>query len=154
MQRRRTAEVAFMAAVAGLALSVGLAVLPAALPARAEPAPPRERIELSAREREHMKAGMRAYLESVQGVVAGLALHDFKAVARAASKSGMGAIKNVSPTLAMSLPAQFTLMSVDTHERFDALAKDALAYRTNLAVQKRLDDVLSNCTGCHAMFRF
>ena len=133
-----------------LAVAVALTVVPAL----AEPSPPRERIELGAREREHMKAGMRAYLESIQGIVAGLARHDFRAVARAAGRSGKAAIKDVSPALALSLPPQFTLMSVDTHERFDALAKDALGLRTNLAVQKRLDDVLTNCTAYHAMYRF
>lgn len=131
-----------------------LVAAPTTWPARAETQQPRERIELSAREREHLKAGMRAYLESIQGIVAGLAMHDFKAVARAATKSGKAAIADVSPALALSLPPQFTLMSVDTHERFDALAKDALALRTNLAVQKRLDEVLTNCTSCHAMYRF
>lgn len=135
----------------GLCVMVGAASVPSVL---AEAPPPRERVALSPHEREHLRAGMRAYLESIQGIVEGLAKHDFKHAARAAAKSGVASIKDVPVALALRLPPQFTLMSVDTHERFDALAKDARELHTNLAVQKRLDDVLRNCTSCHAMYRF
>ena len=99
------------------------AVALGALPATAGDV--REKVELTVSEREHLKAGMRAYLDNIQGVVEGLSKHDFKAVSRAATKSGMAAVKSVPVALALRLPPQFTLMSIDTHEKFDALAREA-----------------------------
>jgi len=128
------------------------AVALGALPATAGDV--REKVELTVSEREHLKAGMRAYLDNIQGVVDGLSKHDFKAVSRAATKSGMAAVKSVPVALALRLPPQFTLMSIDTHEKFDALAREAREKRTNLAANKALNDVLANCTACHAMFKF
>ena len=145
------------ACVPALAAVLAAALLALPRPVAAEASPPRETIELSAREREHLKAGMRAYLESIQGVIEGLAKHDFKAIARSAARSGMASVKDVSPALALRLPPQFTLMSVDTHERFDALAREARDMRetrSKLSVTSKLNDVLQNCTSCHAMFRF
>ncbi len=152
---RRTRPAAVLAALSAAVLTA--VATTAGRPVRAEAPAQRERVELSAREREHLKAGMRAYLESIQGVVEGLARHDFKLIARSAARSGMASVKDISPALALRLPPQFTLMSIDTHERFDALAKEAQEAkesRSKLSVTSKLDDVLRNCTACHAMFRF
>lgn len=130
------------------------AVALGALPATTTAGDVREKVELTVSEREHLKAGMRAYLDNIQGVVDGLSKHDFKAASRAATKSGMAAVKSVPVALALRLPPQFTLMSIDTHEKFDALAREAGEKRTNLAANKALNDVLANCTACHAMFKF
>lgn len=114
----------------------------------------REKIQLSFREREQIRAGMRAYLESVQGIVEGLAQHKMAVVARNADKSGERMVADVPVALALRLPPQFVLMSVDTHRKFDELAKAARETRTKLAVTSKLNEVLMNCTSCHAMFRF
>lgn len=114
----------------------------------------RVRIELSAKEREHIRAGMRVYLETIQGIVEGLARHRMAAVARSAAKGGERMLADVSLELVMKLPPDFVLISADTHRKLDELAAAARQPGTKLAVTTRLGEVLENCTSCHAKYRF
>ncbi len=111
-------------------------------------------IHMSAANRVHFRKGMRVYLESIEGVIDGMTKHKMGLVAKAAKKSGMGMIKDVSLSTALSLPPEFVLMSADTHEKFDELAKTA---RTNgvskLQIMEELSTILGACTACHAAFR-
>lgn len=114
----------------------------------------REKIPLSVKEREEIRAGMRAYLESVQGVVEGLARHRMAHVAGSAAKGGERMLADVSLQLVMKLPPEFVMMSADTHRKFDELATAARETGTKLAVTSKLGEVLANCTSCHAKYRF
>ena len=134
-----------------MAWAIALAALPA-LPVQAE-SDAREKIELSFKEREEIRAGMRAYLESVQGIVEGLAQHKMEVVARVL-RSGEQMIKDVPVLMALRLPPEFVMISMDTHKKFDELAREARVTRTKLAVTSKLNEVLMNCTSCHAMYRF
>lgn len=114
----------------------------------------REKIELSFKEREEIRAGMRAYLESVQGIVEGLAQHKMAVVAKSAARSGEAMVKDVPVLMALKLPPEFVVISMDTHKKFDELAREARVTRTKLAVTSKLAEVLMNCTSCHAMYKF
>lgn len=114
----------------------------------------RARIDISAKEREEIRAGMRAYLESIQGIVEGLARHKMAHVARSATKGGERMLADVSLQLVMKLPPEFVMLSADTHRKLDELATIARAAQTKLAVTDKLAEVLENCTSCHARYRF
>jgi hypothetical protein len=113
----------------------------------------RETILLSVRDREHMLAGMRIYLESVQGIITALATNNLKEVGPSARKSGAKLLDTANPALAISLPIGFTTMSVDTHEKFDSLAAKAAAGTSRIEVLNELTLILANCTTCHASYR-
>ena len=44
-------------------------------------------------------------------------------------------------------------MSMDTHEKFDDLAKDVRAGANKIAVMDKLGTILTACTTCHNAFR-
>lgn len=111
-------------------------------------------IRLGATEREHLRAGMRTYLESVQEIVDGLATRKLERVAKAARKSGMAAVEGVPVTLIATLPPGFSLLSADTHAKFDALAEVAKPGADSRSLLGALHDILANCTACHASYRF
>lgn len=113
----------------------------------------REPLALSAKEREHLRLGMRTYLESTQGIVDALAQRKTSLVAEQARKSGMGAVSDVSLTVAAKLPPQFILLSADTHQKFDDLSLAAARSGNKGEVLQHLRDILANCTACHAMYR-
>jgi hypothetical protein len=119
----------------------------------ADSAESRTVVELSPDERESLRRGMRAYLESVHAIVTSLAEHRISAVSGAAGRVGMGMVDDVPPSLAVKLPVDFVILSVDTHQRFDALALAASQGATKGDVVQHLRDILTNCTSCHAMYR-
>jgi hypothetical protein len=96
---------------------------------------------------------MRAYLVSIEGIVEGLASNRMDRVRASALKSGRALIGDVDPALALSIPMAFTLMSLDTHEKFDALAAKAAEKAPKAEILRDLGVILGNCTGCHATFR-
>jgi hypothetical protein len=110
-------------------------------------------IRLSAKEREHLRLGMRIFLESVQGIVDGAKRNDMAQVARSAERSGMGMIEDISFSDAVSLPPEFLIMSIDTHQKFDALSRAAVDGGTKAGALERLGGILANCTACHTMYR-
>lgn len=88
-------------------------------PAVAAGSDQRTEIILDAAERDVMLAGMRTYLESVQGIVAALAENHPDRVASIAAKSGNKLLQTVSPLTAAKLPLAFMSMSFDTHDKLD-----------------------------------
>jgi cytochrome c556 len=100
-----------------------------------------------------MLAGMRQYLKSVEGVLLGMARNDMKAVAQSARKAGMAMVSDVSFEAALSVPSDFALRSMETHQLFDLVADEARDIGTKLAVTKRLGEAVATCNSCHAMYR-
>lgn len=113
----------------------------------------RSPIRLSAADREHLRAGMRGYLESIQGVMEALAARRSDRLAGSARKSGMASLHTVSVATAVSLPPDFTLLSLDTHEKFDSLARLATQNAGRKALLDHTGSILANCSACHAMYR-
>lgn len=110
-------------------------------------------IKLPPTERAHFRKGMRVYLESIEGIIEGMSKHKMGHVAKAAKKSGVGMVKDVSLDTALAVPPEFSLMSMDTHEKFDDLAKTAHDNGTKLEVMTKLSTILGACTSCHAAYK-
>lgn len=145
----------FRSVVAVLSCAAALA---AVAPAGAQRAPqsqgdPREAVTLDAAEVEALLAGMRTYLESIQGIVAALAENDVARVPAIAGKSGARALKDVSPVTGLKAPLAFTSMSLDTHDKFDKLADAARKGTSRTEVLGALRDIMANCISCHATYR-
>lgn len=138
-------------AVAAIAV-VCAAAMPV-MPASAAGTDERTEIVLDAAERDVMLAGMRTYLESVQGIVAALAENHPDRVAGIAAKSGAKLLETVTPATATKLPIGFMSMSFDTHDKFDKLAAKAARTASRSEVLSDLRDILGNCTSCHMSFR-
>lgn len=113
----------------------------------------RDAIPLSDAERSLVLAEMRLMLESTEGVVAGLASNDMRAVEQAAARSGLGASGTVDQAMHASLPEAFVHMGAAAHGGFDDIALLAREGAGVDAVTMRLSQTLSQCTSCHAAFR-
>ncbi len=113
----------------------------------------RTTIHLSAKEGAHLRRGMRIFLESVQGIADGVHRNSMAQVARSAERSGMGMIEDISFSDAVSLPPEFIIMSIDTHQKFDALSRSAAENGTRASTLEQLSAILANCTACHTMYR-
>lgn len=113
----------------------------------------REPLHLSASERDHMRSGMRAFLESVEGITKGIADNRIETVAKSAKRSGWSMVDETATALALKLPPEFVAISIDTHQRFDDLAAAASAGATKARLLDDLGRILNNCTACHATYR-
>ena len=110
-------------------------------------------IQLNASEREHLRLGMRVYLESVEGITDALADNNMLLVEKAAKKSGMGMVDEPEIAIAMKLPPEFVAISLDTHQKFDAVAQEAAEGGTKVGALRHIGEILANCTACHATYR-
>ncbi len=110
-------------------------------------------IRLAAKDSEQLRHGMRIYLESVEGILEGAHRNRMAEVARSAKRSGMGMLEDVSFADALKLPSEFIIMSIDTHQKFDALSREAADGGTKSSTLEQLSAILANCTACHATYR-
>ena len=93
------------------------------------------------------------YLESVEGITDALADNKMLLVAKAAKKSGMGMVDEPEIAIAMKLPPEFVAISLDTHQKFDAMAQEAAEGGTKVGALRHIGEILANCTACHATYR-
>lgn len=114
----------------------------------------RQVVVISEAERNFVLTEMRAFLESVQGVVDGVAEGNMKDVAAAAKKSGTGVMQHAPRALMKKLPQGFRMLGMDSHKKFDAIAIEANQLGDKGQVLKQLGALLGNCTACHASYRF
>jgi len=96
---------------------------------------------------------MRGMLESVQGVVEGIAQRDMKRVAAAARLSGTASTQHVPMSLMAKLPLAFKQMGQVSHRGFDEIALRAESGEPEELLLERLGERLKNCIACHAAFR-
>jgi len=137
-------------------LAACLPLLAACGGAKIEAAPradPRMAVQLSADEDEHLRSGMRAYLESIQGIVGALARNKMADVASNAKRAGMGMVDDVPVSAVLKLPPAFVILSIDTHQKFDALSRLAEEPGSKSVVLAQLREILANCTACHSAYR-
>jgi len=137
---------------------LALAVVIIAAPAVAQRPPqtqgdPREAVALNPVEAEKMLAGMRTYLETIQGIVAALAENDTSRIPPIARKSGAKMLEEVAPTTGLKTPMGFSMMSFDTHDKFDKLADKAAKGASRSELLTDLRDIMGNCISCHATYR-
>ena len=113
----------------------------------------RQPIALDAAERAFVLAEMRAFLQSVEGIVSAVANDRVPEAEAAARKSGMGVMHSVPPTLRQKLPKEFMMMGHATHQAFDMLAEDAKTIADKATALKQLEQILNTCNTCHASYR-
>ncbi|MGZ8394996.1 MAG: hypothetical protein ACXW34_04610 [Nitrospira sp.] len=142
------------AVVAIIALSTTLI----AVPIFAQHAPQahgdtRQVVVLAPSEAATMLTGMRNYLETIQGIVAALAENDTMGSSDIAAKSGARMLESVPPTTGLKVPLGFTMMSLDTHDKFDKLADKMRRGTSRTEVLSDLRNIMSNCISCHDSYR-
>lgn len=145
------ASTAALAAVTLVALTFS-APAPAQQPPQAT-GDPREAVALSPLEAEKLLAGMRTYLETIQGIVAALAENKIDRVPDIAVLSGNKLLQGVGPLTSIKLPLGFASMSFDTHDKFDKLADKARRGSSRAELLTDLRDIMGNCISCHAAYR-
>jgi hypothetical protein len=113
----------------------------------------REAVALSQSEAGAMLAGMRTYLETINGLVAAMAENEIGRIPAIAAMAGAKLLQTVSPETGLKAPIGFAMMSFDTHDKFDKLAEKASRGASRLEILKDLRDITANCVSCHATYR-
>lgn len=113
----------------------------------------RERLVLSASDRDKVLLEMRQMLEAVHGILHGLANNDLTAVGDAARGAGMAMAVDLDPAIRDRLPKNFIDLGMRTHQAFDELAESVEAGGTPEDALRALADLTGNCVGCHAAYR-
>lgn len=114
---------------------------------------PREAVALTPSEMGTLLAGMRTYLEAIQEIIEVTAESKIARVPAIASKAGSKLLQTTSPMTALKVPLGFTAMSLDTHDKFDQLAKKAEQGSSRTEILADLGAIMSNCVSCHASYR-
>ena len=135
-----------------VALVGAVVAVPLATP-EAQPVDRRQRIVVPPAARERVLAEMRAMLESVNGVLRGLATGDLAAGEKAARASGLATAADVEPEVKRALPPQFLSLGMQTHRGFDRVAEELRAGAAREAIVASLAEVTSLCVACHAAYR-
>ncbi len=100
----------------------------------------------------HQKQNMRAHLEAVQAIVAGLAAKDFPAIEKAASAMGYSPEMEGQCQRMGAGAAGFAERAIAFHKTADEIA--AAARRKDAqGVTASLGRTLAQCTGCHATYK-
>ena len=113
----------------------------------------RSAILLAPGERDLVLAEMRAFLQSVQEIVAAVAAGSLDSVPVAARRVGAAAQQAVPSSLVGKLPGEFKLLGLDTHRKFDQLALDAEQLGDTGQTLGQLAELMRNCVACHAAYR-
>ena len=110
-----------------------------------------QRLGLTPVERDAIRDEMRMMLQSLGGIMQGLAAGDLVMVERAARASGV--VMAVDPRLEKKLSPPFLQLLARTHKRFDVLADAIKAGATRDAVLRRLAAITASCVTCHDTYR-
>ena len=113
----------------------------------------RQRIELSAPHRDMVLKEMRTMLESIHGILSGIANDDTAAIIEAARKSGLVMAADMNPELSSQLPKDFLQLGMSTHKEFDVLAAAVEEGQTFEQTIQSLTGITGRCVGCHAVYR-
>ncbi|MDQ7014992.1 MAG: hypothetical protein Q9N68_01315 [Gammaproteobacteria bacterium] len=113
----------------------------------------RAAIQLSQGEKDLVLSEMRAFLSSVQHIVAAVSNDNLADVAQAAREVGREAQQAVPGSLMGKLPLGFKKLGHDTHSKFDQLALDAEQLGDASHTLKQLAELTQNCVACHAAYR-
>jgi hypothetical protein len=113
----------------------------------------RTAILLAPGERDLVLSEMRAFLQSVQEIVAALGEGAMDGVPAVARRVGAAAQHEVPASLVGKLPGEFKLLGFDTHGKFDQLALDAEQLGDAGHTLGQLAELMRNCVACHAAYR-
>lgn len=114
----------------------------------------RTAILLNAGERDFILEEMRGFLEAVQGITAAIGENDMEAVSEIATSVGMSTVEAVPPATFAKLPIDFKTDGMATHGLFDGVAMEAQDMGDPQTISVLMGELMLNCTGCHAGYRF
>ncbi|MCB0308386.1 MAG: hypothetical protein KDD48_03360 [Bdellovibrionales bacterium] len=112
----------------------------------------RTEIALTPQERDLILGEMRQLLDSVRGIIQGVAENDVEGIQTAARASGLKMAQDVNPSLMLKLPAAFKELGMNTHQRFDKLA-DKAPQLSSSEILKETSDMMGSCVGCHVTYK-
>jgi len=136
-----------------LSVLIALAVKFVVLGSTAKAEDGRTQVLLDESERDQVLVEMRQLLASTQQITEGLAEHDMKKVAAAASEVGMNATKTMDVRLKAKLPIDFKKLGFATHQAFDDIATMATEKKSESHIQMKLAETMNNCVACHSSFQ-
>lgn len=110
-------------------------------------------VNLSETNRHLVLTEMRALLSGTQSILQALANNDMKAVAQAAKPLGMGMAHNAENHLHDALPKEFMMLGKTVHVAFDEIARDAQEIGETKHTLKQLNQMMGQCTACHATYQ-
>jgi len=148
---RRGAIILRVVAAALVVLGVMLSV--AGTGSSQPPGDPRQRLALPPLARDKVLAEMRHMLESVNGILRGVAANDLVAVEKAARAAGTAMAVEMDPAMMQQLLPAFRELGLQTHRAFDDLADRIKAGGTRDDAIRGLAAVTGNCVACHAVYR-
>ena len=100
----------------------------------------------------HQKQNMREHLESIQGIITALQKKDFKAIAESASKMGFTPeMGRMCEHMGAGAPG-FTEKAIRFHKTADTIVLAAKRHDQK-GVFTSLNNTLTQCTSCHAIYR-
>lgn len=100
----------------------------------------------------HQKQNMRAHLEAVQQIIAGVAQDDYGAVEEAAKRIGTSPqMTQMCQHMGAGAPG-FTEQALAFHRTADGIVEAAQA-KDQAKVMQALNATLATCTGCHAKYK-
>lgn len=138
----------------GATLVGALALVGAARLEAGEPTPDtRQRIMLPAVGRDKVLSEMRVMLQSLGGVLQGLAANDLPAAEKASRVSGMQTAADVDPEIKKHLPRPFLQLGMQTDQAFDRVADEIKAGGSRDQALGALTALTANCLACHAAYR-
>jgi hypothetical protein len=142
----------------GLGLLVGAALIGslAAQDIKTDAGDDRITVALTPPEKAYVLGQMRLFVESIQGITAGLAEGDTVLAGEAAA--ARGAKRNANdpafpPTLGAKLPQEWKQFGGGMRKGFDVLAQGIADHEDTNRSLKQLSEVMKNCMGCHASYR-
>jgi cytochrome c556 len=129
-------------------------LLTVAAPGRGQPSgDTRQRLTLPPQGRDKVLAEMRHMLESVHGILRGVAANDLAAVETAARAAGTAMAVEMDPAMMQQLLPAFRELGLQTHRAFDDLADRIRGGGTREDAIRSLAAVTGNCVACHALYR-
>ncbi|TCJ14657.1 hypothetical protein EZJ19_09420 [Parasulfuritortus cantonensis] len=110
-------------------------------------------IEVTSRERNQILYEMREFLHGLHNIHQALARDDLKAVALETQPMG-DAFNRIPGNVRERMPEGFQQMSIAMQEAFVSLNRAASVQRDGHAVDDRLAEIMTYCSGCHDTYRF
>ncbi len=96
---------------------------------------------------------MRGFLVAVEQINKGIETDNMKQISSAARNVGTRDLSKVPTSLMGKMPLAVKKMGLSTHKAFDQLALDAEQLGDKNYTLSQLNQILSTCTACHALYR-
>jgi hypothetical protein len=118
----------------------------------------RQAIILTGNEQDYLIGEMHRNLSAISSVIGALAQSDSARAAQAAASRGLASYGDQDPnrpkTLSAKLPPAWKPMAMSLRQGFDQLAQGITANEPAPISLRRVSQLITICSGCHASFQF